>query len=124
VAAGFVPRDAAGSDAPHGGRVMTNVEVVLIAVLILTATSLASGHSVVSTHSGLVYFFEGSVFIGDQQLEQKFARFPNVGEGNELRTERGRAEVLLTPGVVLRLDENSAIRMLSDKLSNTLVELL
>jgi hypothetical protein len=103
---------------------MTNVQVVLIAVLILTATSLASGHSVVSTHSGLVYFFEGSVFIGDQQLEQKLARFPNVGEGHELRTERGRAEVLLTPGVVLRLDENSAIRMLSDKLSNTLVELL
>lgn len=103
---------------------MTNAQVVLIAVLFLTATSPTTGQSVVSTHSGLVYFFEGSVFTGDQQLEQKFGRFPNVGEGRDLRTEGGRAEVLLTPGVVLRMDENSAIRMISDKLSDTLVELL
>ena len=47
-----------------------------------------------------------------------------MGEGRELRTEAGRVEVLLTPGVVLRLDQNSAIRMLSDKLSDTRVKLL
>jgi hypothetical protein len=57
-------------------------------------------------------------------LEQKFGYFPSVGEGRELRTERGRAEVLLTPGTLLRLDENRAIRMVSDKLSDTRVELL
>jgi hypothetical protein len=41
-----------------------------------------------------------------------------------LRTELGRAEVLLTPGVVLRVAENSAIRMISTALSDTRVELL
>lgn len=80
--------------------------------------------SVVSTHSGIVYFFDGSVRIGDQQLEQKFGRFPDIGDGRELRTEHGRAEVLLTPGAVLRVGENSAVRVLSSTFSDTRVELL
>jgi len=102
---------------------------VRIAVLCVSAGVLAAawfpawGQSVVSTHSGLVYFFEGAVFLGDQPLEQKFGKFPDIGAGRELRTERGRAEVLLTPGVVLRMDENSAIRMLATGFSDTRVEL-
>jgi hypothetical protein len=83
-----------------------------------------SGQSVVSTHSGVVYFFEGSVFIGDQPLEQRFGKFPDIGEGGQLRTEKGRAEVLLTPGVFLRVGENSSITMVSTKLSDTRVELM
>jgi hypothetical protein len=100
---------------------MTNVR---IGVLALLAAFPAAGQSVVSTHSGVVYFFAGTVFIGDQKLEQKFGRFPDIGEGRELRTETGRAEVLLTPGVILRVAENSTIRMLSNKLADTQVELL
>jgi hypothetical protein len=42
----------------------------------------------------------------------------------ELRTEDGRAEVLLNPGVFLRLAENSAIRMVANKLSDTRIEFL
>lgn len=80
--------------------------------------------TVISTHSGVLYFFEGSVFLGNQQLQQKFGRFPDIGEGNELRTEQGRAEVLLTPGVFLRIGDNSAIRMVSENLADTRVELL
>lgn len=78
----------------------------------------------VSTHSGVVYFFVGSAFLGDEHLEQKFGRFPDIGEGRQLRTMLGRAEVLLTPGVFLRLDENSSIRLLSSRFSDTQVELL
>lgn len=94
-----------------------------IAPLPLFALLLA-GQTVRSTHSGLVYFFDGYVFVGDEQLQQKFGRFPEIGEGRVLRTELGRAEVLLTPGVFLRVDENSAVRLVSDSLSDTRVELL
>jgi len=80
--------------------------------------------SVISTHSGILYFFEGTVFIGDQQAEQKFGKFPDVEEGRVLRTENGRAELLLTPGVFLRIGGNAAVRMLSNQLSDTRVELL
>jgi hypothetical protein len=98
--------------------------VLPLFALALAARVPAFAQSVVSTHSGVLYFFEGSVFVGDKQLEQKFGKFPNVDEGGELRTETGRAEVLLTPGVFLRIGENSAIRMLSNQLSDTRVELL
>jgi hypothetical protein len=97
---------------------------VRIAITLLALTPAALGQSVVSTHSGVVYFFSGAVFVGGDRLEQKFGKFPDVGEGRELRTETGRAEVLLTPGVILRVAENSSIRMLSNKLSDTCVELL
>jgi hypothetical protein len=85
---------------------------------------LLAGQTVRSTRSGLVYFFDGYVFVGDEQLQQKFGRFPEIGEGRVLRTELGRAEVLLTPGVFLRVDENSAVRLVSDSLTDTRVELL
>jgi hypothetical protein len=83
-----------------------------------------SGQTVISTHSGVLYFFEGSVYLGGDRLEQKFGRFPDIGEGRELRTEQGRAEVLLTPGVVLRIGDQSSIRMVSERLEDTRVELL
>jgi hypothetical protein len=83
-----------------------------------------SAQLVVSVHSGVVHFSEGSVFIDDRSLEQKFGTFPNIKEGSALRTEEGRAEVLLTPGVFLRIDEDSSIRMISDSIKNTRVEFL
>jgi len=41
-----------------------------------------------------------------------------------LATEEGRVEILLTPGVFLRLAENSSARMISNKLSDTRLEIL
>lgn len=103
---------------------MINVRIAALALLGFASGFPASAQSVVSTHSGVVYFFTGTVFVGDQRLEQRFGRFPDVAQGSELRTETGRAEVLLTPGVILRVAENSSIRMISNKLSDTQVELL
>src|SRR5215471_15789467 len=103
--------------------ILTRVALLPVFVLASLASIPALAQSVISTHSGVVYFFEGSVYIGDQRLEQKFGRFPDIGEGRELRTEHGRAEVLLTPGVFLRIGEGSAIRMLSSKFSDTRLEL-
>lgn len=81
-----------------------------------------SGQLVVSVHSGVVHFSEGSVFIDDRPLDQKLGTFASVKEGSTLRTEEGRAEVLLTPGVFLRIDENSSIRMISNAIKDTRVE--
>ncbi len=104
---------------------MISCRVAFISLFTLALSWVpASGQSVVSTHSGVIYFFTGSVFLGDEQLVQKFGRFPDIAEGRELRTEHGRAEVLLTPGVFLRIGENSAVRMVSNKLADTRVELL
>lgn len=84
----------------------------------------ASAQSVISAHSGLIHFSEGSVFLDDQRLEQKAGKFDQMNNGSELRTQDGRAEVLLTPGTFLRVGANSAVRMLSNQLDDTRVELL
>ena len=83
----------------------------------------AGAQSVISTHSGVIHFFEGAVYLGDQLLEPRLGRFPSVPPSGELRTAEGRAEVLLTPGVFLRMGERTAIRMLATDLADTQVEM-
>jgi hypothetical protein len=93
---------------------------------LLAAVALALpaiGQSVISTRSGVVYYFDGSVYLENQPLESHMGKFPNVPQGAELRTAQGHAEVVLTPGVFLRMGDNSAVRMLSNDLANTRVEL-
>jgi hypothetical protein len=87
-------------------------------------TVSAYGQAVISTHSGLVHFFEGAVTVAGQPLQARFGEFTAIPEGGELRTAQGRAEILLTPGVFLRVGENSSIRMVSSSLADTKVEML
>ncbi len=84
----------------------------------------ADAQSVISARSGVVHFFDGNVYLGGEPLEPHLGRFPSLAVGAELRTADGRAEVLLTPGVFLRLGERSAIRMAANDLADTRVEML
>jgi hypothetical protein len=88
------------------------------------AISVASAQTVISAKSGLIHYVEGRVYVGDQQIESKFGEFPDLKENAQLRTEEGRAEVLLTPGVFLRVGDHSAIRMVTNRLIDTRVEFL
>jgi hypothetical protein len=84
----------------------------------------AWSQSVISVYSGVIHLAEGSVFLDNRPVEQKPGRFEEIKPGSELRLEDGRAEVLLTPGVFLRMGEGSAIRMVSNVLADTRVDLL
>ena len=86
--------------------------------------SSAFGQLVISAHSGVVQYVEGRAYLDSAPVELKFGHFPDIKQNQEFRTEEGRAEILLTPGVFLRLGENSAIRMLSNGLTDTRVEVL
>jgi hypothetical protein len=98
--------------------------VLGIAALAGATSITASAQAVISAKSGLVHYVEGRVYLNDQLIESKFGEFPDVKENQQLRTEEGRAEVLLTPGVFLRLGENSAIRMVTNRLIDTRLEFL
>jgi hypothetical protein len=100
---------------------MPRTFLTLISVVALVFPAVAQ--SVISTHSGVVYYFDGAVYLDDKPLESHLGKFLNVPQGSELRTAQGHAEVVLTPGVFLRMGDNSAIRMLSNDLANTRVEL-
>jgi hypothetical protein len=104
---------------------MSRVHVYALSLVAAGAALVlpAHGQAVISTRAGVVHFFEGSVSIGGQPLEARLGKFASIPEGAELRTEQGRAEVLLTPGVFLRIGEKSSVRMITSALSDTRVEL-
>jgi hypothetical protein len=93
---------------------------------ILTAAAVApsSAQSVISAHSGVIQYVEGDVSLDGAPVVMKYTEFPDVKNGQTLSTESGRAEVLLTPGVFLRLAEDSSFKMVSNRLSDTRVEIL
>lgn len=88
------------------------------------AAGSASAQYVISAHSGVVQYVEGTAYLNDNPVQPKAGQFPDIKENQVFRTEQGMAEVLLTPGVFLRLAENSSIRMVSNKLSDTRVEVV
>ncbi|MBV9508388.1 MAG: hypothetical protein JO323_25640 [Acidobacteriia bacterium] len=84
----------------------------------------AFAQQVISAQSGTVHYVEGTVYAGGQLVQHKFGQFPSLHQGEELRTEDGRAEMLLTPGAFLRLSENSSVRLTSARLSDTRLDVL
>jgi hypothetical protein len=84
----------------------------------------AWAQSVISAHSGVVHYVEGDVSIDGVPIHPKFAEFPDVKAGQLVATAEGRAEILLTPGVFLRMAENSSVRMLSNALADTRLEVV
>jgi len=80
--------------------------------------------SVISARSGTIHYVEGKVLLNGQEISPKFGEFPAMENGSILKTtEVGRVEVLLSPGVVLRVGESSSIRMVANSLTDTQVEL-
>ncbi len=98
---------------------------ILISALAISAfTTAAYAQSVVSAHSGTLHYFDGVVSIDGKAVEQHPGKFPEIKDNSVFRTEFGRAEILLTPGVFLRLGEKSAIKVLDNRLMSTRIEFL
>ncbi|HEU0124317.1 MAG TPA: hypothetical protein VFQ91_27555, partial [Bryobacteraceae bacterium] len=82
------------------------------AYLFLGGFTSAFGQSVISAKAGVVHYTEGDVAIlaGGKSTPVEThtgGKFTEMKDGQELTTTEGRAEVLLNPGVFLRLGENS-----------------
>jgi hypothetical protein len=73
---------------------------------------------------GALNYVEGQLSIGNQAVTSRAVGSAILNTGDVLSTGNGRAELLLTPGVFMRLGKNSAVRMESPELTNTRVELL
>jgi uncharacterized membrane protein YgcG len=72
---------------------------------------------------GTINYVEGSASMDGRALNQQSVGSAQLEPGQVLQTATGRVELLLTPGVFLRLGENSAVRMVSPSLLHTQVEL-
>jgi hypothetical protein len=73
---------------------------------------------------GMVNYVEGQVLVNGEAVGNDEVGRVLVAPGQVLQTNDGKAEMLLTPGVFLRLDSNSSVKMVSPSLTNTKVELL
>src|ERR1700692_1399582 len=72
---------------------------------------------------GTVNYIEGQAAIGAQVLTDKSVGNVKLAPGQSLSTDNGRAEILLTPGIFLRVGEHSSVQMVSPGLADTVVNL-
>jgi ferric-dicitrate binding protein FerR (iron transport regulator) len=66
----------------------------------------------------------GRAYLNGERLDPSALTFPNITENSLMRTEGGRVEVLLAPGVTLRLGEGSTLRVLTNQPNDTRIEVL
>jgi hypothetical protein len=72
---------------------------------------------------GTLNYVEGQASIGVLKLDSESVGSTELEKGQSLTTTDGKAEVLLTPGVFLRLGADSTVKMLSPTLTDTEVHL-
>jgi hypothetical protein len=70
-------------------------------------------------HPGDINYVEGQASIGDQALSPDSVGSAGLDRGQSLITRAGKVEILLTPGVFLRVADNSTVKMISPDLANT-----
>jgi len=98
--------------------------VLLLVVLLGIANLPLAAQHVISAQAGLVNFTEGPVFLNGREAQPARGAFPHMKEQDQLRTTWGRAELLLSPGVFLRVGRESSIRLVSDEITDARFELL
>jgi hypothetical protein len=91
---------------------------------IFSAPAWADATSAKTALPGTLNYVEGQVSMGNpatggKALDSKSIGAAELGAGQTLTTDAGKAEVLLTPGVFLRIGSNSTVRMISPNLTDT-----
>lgn len=96
---------------------------VAVALLVFTG-AVGFAQVVISTQAGLINHTQGGVRLNDQAVESRRGQFQQMRQQDVLSTVHGRAEVLLNPGVFMRLGENSSFRLVSSQITDARVELV
>ncbi len=89
----------------------------LAAALMAPAWATTSGPQ--TAVPGTLNYVEGQAAIGKQMLNSQSVGSVELEPGRTLTTKQGRAELLLTPGVYLRLGNDSSAKMISPDLTDT-----
>jgi hypothetical protein len=96
--------------------------VTVLAGLLMTAMYAMPQAYTISAKPGAVNYIEGHVYLDGRALSDKGLREAFLNANDTLSTDLGKAEVLLTPGVFLRIGDNSEVRMVSASLTDTQME--
>lgn len=107
------------------GSIGKSALVVISGVLLSAAPLAAQSEHTISARPGAVNYIEGSVSVNDKAIAAKELRAVFLNANDVLTTtSNGKAEVLLTPGVFLRVGDDSEVRMVNPSLTGTEVEIV
>ena len=101
-----------------------SIGLIGIAAVLSLATLSIPATAAIPPRPGVVNYVEGNANIDGRRITFKDVGSTALDANQFLTTAQGKAEILLTPGVFLRLNDNSQVRMVSTGLTNTSVELL
>lgn len=93
------------------------------AFLIAPAWSQPPGPAPHPARPGSINYLEGQASIGTSPLTAGAIGNLELDRNQSLTAKAGKVEILLTPGVFLRLADNSSLKMTSPDLANTEVQL-
>jgi hypothetical protein len=96
--------------------------VLVLSGLLLTALYAMPQAYTISARPGAVNYIEGKAFRNGKPISDKGLKSAFLDANDTLSTSVGKAEVLLTPGVFLRVGDDSQIRLISPSLTNAQVE--
>jgi FecR-like protein len=102
---------------------MVTGSCILAALLSLPAWGIDTDSYRRNAMPGTLNYVEGQASLNGEALNSKEVGTADLQDGQALETGNGKAEILLTPGVYLRLGSNSAVKMVSGNLTNTQVAL-
>ena len=91
---------------------------------VFVAALCAFSQATASARPGAINYVEGHASIDGRQIDQKQIGHLNLDAGQTIQTDQNsKAEILLTPGIFLRLGGDSDLTMVSPSLTNTSVEI-
>jgi hypothetical protein len=96
----------------------------LAGLLAMAAFCVVPSSAATSAVPGAVNYIEGQVTVDGRAVTSTSVGSLTLQPNQVIQTTQGRAEMLLTPGIFLRMGDNSSVRMVSPSLSDTRVQVL
>src|ERR1700722_12759112 len=93
---------------------------VTLAAVVAPAFGQVAGNM---ARPGTLNYVEGQASVDGRQISAQSVGSTTLSPGQYLATGNGKAEILLTPGIFLRLDNNSMVQMVRPDLTHTEVRL-
>ncbi|HWA94003.1 MAG TPA: hypothetical protein VG844_05330 [Terracidiphilus sp.] len=100
---------------------LLTVPIVALGLLSIPLCGAQQAPAAQSAVPGTLNYMEGAVTLNGISLNNRQVGIATLQAGDTLSTDKGRAEILLTPGVFLRLDHATRIKMISPDLTRTQV---
>jgi len=100
---------------------------LFVGVLAVILVALFSGNSfgqqtTASIQPGVISLIEGKVAINGKEISLDSQKLHQLKEEDVVDAWGGRLEILLAPGIFLRVDEQTSIKLVANRLLNTRIE--